>query len=694
MPQKPLLSRVTALYERLSRDDELSGESNSITNQKEYLEAYARKHDLRNFRHFTDDGYSGVNFNRPGFQEMLAEIEAGHIGTVVVKDMSRFGRNYLQVGFYTEVLFPQKEVRFIAINNGIDSTNPTDNDFTPFLNIMNEWYAKDSSNKIKAVFHARMQEGKRCSGSIPFGYNRLPGDKQKIVVDPVAAQVVRRIFDLAEEGKAPGVIADILTEDKVLIPSAYAEKYHPEQSNNHKYSDPYLWGYSAVRTILHRQEYLGHTVLNKSQNVNFKLHKRKEMPKEEWLIFPNTHEPIITQKQWDRVHEKLQRRGWVAPRGSRSHRLSGYLFCADCGKRLLLQTHYKKKSKDIDYSFRCGTYASKINSCTGHTINAAAAEDMLLKVIQRLCRRVLVDEQAFAEELRTQYEARLQEKPQKERAELAQAQRRYEEVCTHVQGSYENYTLKKVSERQYSQLMAKYDEEQAALETRIGELEASLADQLKPMDIDAFISIVRKYKYPTEITDAMLDELVDRIIVYEAEGKGNARTQKVDIYFRFVGQIDLAYTPEEIAEERRKAEQEASDRLVRQRAKEKARREKRKAEEEKRMAETGVVKRTKVCECCGKVFTPKSNRQRYCTHDCWKKAYKVGKVAERKEEKGNHYYRQRVCVVCGNTYWPTHSQQTLCSDECRRKRHNESCNAYNQRKREETAVSDRIEKVG
>lgn len=234
-----------------------------------------------NIRHYTDDGYSGVNFNRPGVQALITAVEAGEIDTICVKDLSRFGRNYLQVGFYTEVVFPQKNVRFIAINNGIDSNNATDNDFAPFLNIMNEFYAKDTSNKIKAIFDTRMRDGKRCSGSIPYGYNRLPGDKQTLVVDPEAAEVVKRIFLLASEGKSPRAIAELLTEEKVLIPAAHAERYHKEQSNGKKYSDPYLWGVSTVRKILDRQEYLGHTILRKSVGTNFKLHKRKETSAEE-----------------------------------------------------------------------------------------------------------------------------------------------------------------------------------------------------------------------------------------------------------------------------------------------------------------------------------------------------------------------------------------------------------------------------
>lgn len=330
-------SKITALYERLSRDDDLNGESNSITNQKKYLEDYARRNGFTNIRHFTDDGFSGVNFNRPSFQELIKEVEAGNVATIIVKDMSRLGRNYLQVGFYTEVLFPQKDVRFLAINNSIDSNNASDNDFAPFLNIMNEWYAKDTSNKIKAVFDARMKDGKRCSGSIPYGYNRLATDKQTLVVDPVASEVVKRIFLLANEGKSPRAIAELLTEEKVLIPAAHAKEYHPEQYNGTKFSDPYTWGMSTIRTILSRQEYLGHTVLRKSVSTNFKLHKRKNTDEDEQYVFYNTHEPIISQELWDSVQKRKKRANRTAAKGTHNNRLSGYLYCADCGRRMTLQ---------------------------------------------------------------------------------------------------------------------------------------------------------------------------------------------------------------------------------------------------------------------------------------------------------------------------------------------------------------------
>ena len=410
-------SKITALYERLSRDDDLNGESNSITNQKKYLEDYARRNGFTNIRHFTDDGFSGVNFNRPSFQELIKEVEAGNVATIIVKDMSRLGRNYLQVGFYTEVLFPQKDVRFLAINNSIDSNNASDNDFAPFLNIMNEWYAKDTSNKIKAVFDARMKDGKRCSGSIPYGYNRLATDKQTLVVDPVASEVVKRIFLLANEGKSPRAIAELLTEEKVLIPAAHAKEYHPEQYNGTKFSDPYTWGMSTIRAILSRQEYLGHTVLRKSVSTNFKLHKRKNTDEDEQYVFYNTHEPIISQELWDSVQKRKKRANRTAARGTHSNRLSGYLFCADCGRRMTLQTHYSKKDRSLQYSYRCGGYASRVNSCTAHSISADNVEALILSTVKRLSRFVLNDEEAFAKELQEQIEMeRLAKQREREKA--------------------------------------------------------------------------------------------------------------------------------------------------------------------------------------------------------------------------------------------------------------------------------------
>lgn len=290
---------------------------------------------MTNIKHFTDDGYTGRNFNRPGFQAMLAEAEAGKIGTIIVKDMSRFGRNYLEVGFYTEILFPKKQIRFVAINNSVDSDKPQDNDFTPFLNIMNEWYAKDTSNKIKSIFLSRMNDGKRCSGSIPYGYNRLPEDKQTLVVDPVASQVVKHIFELAAEGLTPPAIARQLTEEKVLIPSAYTLQYHPEQCNRKAEYGCTSWNANTVREILSRQEYLGHTVLRKTIGTNFKTDERRFATDEERLLFEDTHEPIVDGELWEQAHRRLKHATRRIKEGTHQEEclLPGLVYCADCGSK-------------------------------------------------------------------------------------------------------------------------------------------------------------------------------------------------------------------------------------------------------------------------------------------------------------------------------------------------------------------------
>lgn len=633
------------------------------------MEDYARKNGFENIRHFTDDGFSGVNFNRPGFQSLIKEVEAGNVETLIVKDMSRLGRNYLQVGFYTEVLFPQKNVRFLAINNSIDSNNASDNDFAPFLNIMNEWYAKDTSNKIKAIFDARMKDGKRCSGSIPYGYNRLPSDKQTLVVDPVASEVVKRIFLLANDGKSTRAIAEILTEEKILTPAAYAKEYHPEQYNGNKFTDPYLWAMSTIRNILDRQEYLGHTVLRKSVSTNFKLHKRKTTDEDEQYMFPNTHEPIISQELWDSVQKRRSRVNRASAWGTHSNRLSGYLYCADCGRRMTLQTHYSKKDGSVQYSYRCGGYASRVNGCTGHSISADNVEALILSSIKRFSRFVLNDEQAFALELQSLWNEKQEEKPKHNQSELQRCQKRYDELSSLVRGLYENLISGLLPERQYKQLMKQYDDEQAELETKMETMKIELAEEkVSSVDIKHFISLIRKCKNPTEISDTMFNELVDKIVVYEAEGVGKARTQKVDIYFNYVGQVDIAYTEEELAEIKAQQEQIEQQRLAKQRKREKAYREKRKAQ---KIAENGgEIVKTKVCPHCNKEFIPTSNRQVFCSKECCYQARQDEKKADREAERGNHYYRQRECAVCGNPYWPTHSQQKFCSEECQRVNHN------------------------
>ena len=556
---------------------------------------------------------------------------------------------------------------------------------------MNEWYAKDTSNKIKAVFDARMKDGKRCSGSIPYGYNRLATDKQTLVVDPVASEVVKRIFLLANEGKSPRAIAELLTEEKVLIPAAHAKQYHPEQYNGTKFSDPYTWGMSTIRAILSRQEYLGHTVLRKSVSTNFKLHKRKNTDEEEQYVFYNTHKPIISQELWDSVQKRKKRANRTATKGTHSNRLSGYLYCADCGRRMTLQTHYSKKDRSVQYSYRCGGYASRVNACTAHSISADNVEALILSAVKRLSKFVLNDEEAFAKELQALWNEKQTEKPKHNKSELHRFQKRYDELSKLIRGLYENLVSGLLPERQYKQLMKQYDDEQAELETKIEEMQQELTEEkTNTVDIKHFISLIRKCKEPTEISDLMFAELIDKIVVYEAAGMGKARTQKVDIYFNYVGQVDIAYTEEELAEIKAQEEQIEMERLAKQREREKAYREKRKA---KKLAENGgEIVKTKICPHCQKEFVPTSNRQIFCSKDCCYQARQDKTKADREAEKGNHYYRQRVCAVCGSTYWPTHSQQKFCSEECQKQNHNEkSLEFYHKKQKEKSGCNDLLQ---
>ena len=385
-----------------------------------------------------NDGYTGRNFNRPGFQAMLAEAEAGKIGTIIVKDMSRFCRNYLEVGFYTEILFPKKHIRFVAINNSVDSDKPQDNDFTPFLNIMNEWYAKDTSNKIKSIFLSRMNDGKRCSGSIPYGYNRLPEDKQTLVVDPVASQVVKHIFELAAEGLTPPAIARQLTEEKVLIPSAYTLQYHPEQCNRKAEYGCTSWNANTVREILSRQEYLGHTVLRKTIGTNFKTDERRFATDEERLLFEDTHEPIVDGELWEQAHRRLKHATRRIKEGTHQEEclLPGLVYCADCGSKMSYQTNYYKSGEPY-HSFRCSSYGNRTVNCTIHHISDKVLYQLVLRSIQRLSSHIIADERGFAEELKSKWEAQANGKPQKQKDELQIINRRLNELDRLIGSLYE-----------------------------------------------------------------------------------------------------------------------------------------------------------------------------------------------------------------------------------------------------------------
>ena len=552
--------KITALYERLSRDDEQAGESNSILNQKKYLEEYARQKGMRNIRHFCDDGYSGINFNRPGFAALLEEIEAGRVETLLVKDLSRLGRNYLQVGYYTEILFPKKGVRFIAVNNNVDSANPTDNDFTPFLNIMNEYYAKDTSNKIKAVFKSRMKDGLRCSGSIPYGYKRTNGDKQTLVVDEAAAEIVRKIFRLASQGIGVTAIAEMLTEEKVLIPSAYAAKYSPENCRHKAPIDPCRWSATTVGYILDRQEYLGHTVLGKSICENFKTKQRRAATPDELMIFPDTHEAIIDPDTWNMARKLRVQKKPRAANGTYSHRLSGFVYCADCGSRMgFVSPDAKRSGKhyDSDSAFQCGNYRNQNSECVSHFIKTSALEAAILQAIKAVSKYVIENEAEFVAQLKSVWNESKSRSAANGQQELDEAKTRMAELDAKIQQLYDSAISGLLPERQAQRMIQQYDEEQLVLEKRIEELQGQIQqEEVEQIDTSRFIALVNRYRDCEELTDTMLYAFIDRVEVHQATGGRTVyRQQNIDIHFNFIGSY---YPPvETVSEEERIAAIEA-----------------------------------------------------------------------------------------------------------------------------------------
>lgn len=505
--------------------------------------------------------YPTLIFKRPGFQEMIAAIEAGEIDVVCVKDLSRFGRDYLKVGFYTEIMFPEKGVRFIAINNSVDSANPTENDFTPFLNIMNEWYAKDTSNKIRAIFRSRMQDGKRCSGAIPYGYRRDPEDKNHLLIDEEAAKVVRRIYQMVIDGMGSQAIANQLTADNVLIPSAYLEQSEHGESRNHSYHDPCRWNCTAVSYILDKQEYMGHTVLGKTICENFKTKKRRKARPDELIIFENTHEPIIDAETWHLVQKLRRRTRRKLANGSYSHRLSGLVYCADCGKRLSYSSPQSQhrpdgKTYDADSSFRCPTYKSMYGECTMHYIKSSTLDKLVDEAVRKIARYVLRNEQAFLEQVRVLTSADQKHTQSEDKKELVNIKKRIAELDNYIKRLYEGNASGKIPDRQFEKLMAQYDSEQQELEERVKEIEVSIHEiQQESENGQQFVRLVQKYRDFTEIDQTALNEFIDKVVVHEATGGRTAdRSQQIDIYFNFIGQFMVEDTEEELLMQEQEAQ--------------------------------------------------------------------------------------------------------------------------------------------
>lgn len=531
---------VTALYCRLSRDDELQGDSNSIINQKKILQKYALDHGWKNIRFYIDDGISGTTFNRPGFQEMIANIEAGIVKRVIIKDMSRLGRDYLQVGTYTEIMFPEHDVHFIAVNDGVDSKQG-DNEFTPFRNIINEWYAKDTSKKIRTVMKVKGNAGEHLTTNAPYGYMKDPANPKQWVRDNDAANVVYDIGLYVMDGYGPSQIARLLKQRKILTPAAYYES-KGINCNVKPQDDPYGWNASTVAHILDRwREYLGHTVNFKTTKKSYKSKKKIQNPESEWVIFENTHEPIWTESIADAVRLARQTRRRPTKMGEMGM-FSGMMFCADCGS-IMYQCRATGFRREQEY-YLCAGYRKSRDICgSTHSIRTVILEELIL---QNLCKVV-----SYAREQEDQFVKMVMDMDEKERSKglakkkklLTDAEKRISELDRIFKHLYEDNITGKLTDERFKKLSADYEAEQAALQTQANSLREEIQEEeSKCANVERFLSIVRKYTEIPELTPHILHEFVEKIVVHAAtdpHSKTN-RKQEVDIYYKGIGILEMS----------------------------------------------------------------------------------------------------------------------------------------------------------
>lgn len=534
--------KITALYCRLSRDDDQQGDSNSIVNQKAFLARFAREKGFRNIEYFVDDGYSGANFQRPDWQRMMALVDEGKIGIVVAKDMSRIGRNYLEVGMYTEITFPQNHVRFIAVNSGVDSANQQDNEFAPFLNIINEFYVKDGSKKVRASMKLKGESGEYLTTIPPYGYMKDPEDKKKWVVDAEAASVVRRIFSLCVDGNGPTQIARILREKQVPTPTVYQSRMG-QAVRCIPPDNPYNWNGSTVSAILERMEYCGHTVNFKTHRQSYKIKKTIENPPEQWKIFRNTHEAIVDEETFERVQELRRNKRRPAKTG-KTNLFSGVAYCADCGEKMYYCT--TQNFEERQDHFVCSTSRKKGKDvCGTHFIRAVVLEKGVLRFLQILLWYISDCESLFREKLGAKRKEDFKKELSAKRRQLTQAQRRIEELDRLFKRIYEDNISGKINDSRFQKLSGDYENEQAELTKKVQTLKQEIVKQQEEADsIEQFIRRAKKYPELTELTPAVLHDLVNKVYVCAPDKSSGHRVQDVRISLACIG-----FLPESIISE-------------------------------------------------------------------------------------------------------------------------------------------------
>ena len=523
--------KITILYCRLSNEDLVDGESNSIANQRNILSSYAASHGFTNTKVLVDDGYTGTNFNRPGVQEGLALVEQGLVGTWIVKDMSRFGRDYLQVGRFTEIVFPSYDVRFIAVNDAVDSAKG-DNDFTVIRNVFNDFYAKDTSKKVRAVMKAKGTSGRHLGGP-PYGYRADPQDKNHWILDEDAAPVVKRIFDLTIAGVGPSRIARILEADEVLtVKALYAQqkgKPLPER--------PCHWIEQSVVNILERMEYTGCTCNFKTYSKSYKLKKRIPNALEDMFILPDTQEAIVPKEQWDRVQELRQHKRRMT-KAERQGLFSGLVVCADCGSKLHFATCKNFEGRQDHYI--CAKYKSGRGTCSAHYIREDVLRDVVLERIRAVTEYIRADVEGFQEEWLMCRREEQEKSIREDKRRLEKAKKRLADIDKLITRIYEDMVLGNLSQERYQKMLEGYEAEQAALNNEVIGLEDWVATREEMEDnVDQFLALMEKYVDIPELTTTIVNEFIKQIIVYAPDKSSGKRTQKVKIVFNFLEEVEV-----------------------------------------------------------------------------------------------------------------------------------------------------------
>ena len=536
--------KITALYCRLSQEDMQAGESESIQNQKLILQRYADEHFFLNTRFFVDDGFSGVSFEREGLQAMLREVEAGNVATVITKDLSRLGRNYLKTGELIEIVFPEYEVRYIAINDGVDTARE-DNEFTPLRNWFNEFYARDTSKKIRAVKQAKAQRGERVNGEVPYGYIADPNDRNHLIPDPETAHVVKQIFAMYVRGDRICEIQNWLRDNEILTVGELRYRrtgrtQHPRPQLNAWYN----WPEKTLYDILARQEYLGHTITAKTYKVSYKSKKTRKNAEDKRYFFPNTHEPLIDEETFELAQKRIATRH----RPTKSDEIdlfSGLLFCGDCGYKMYLQKG--AGTPERKHAYTCGNYRNRARNdflCTTHYIRKSVLKELVLADLQRIMSYVKGHEQEFIQTATECSEQAMKKALGHQRKELDKAEARLGEINLLFRKLYEDNALGRLSNEQFVFLTSGYEDEKAALTKRVAELRKELDTAAeRSADVKRFVALVRRYTEISELTYENVHEFIDRILVYELDK--NTNTRKIEIFYSFVGKVDTGDQPTE-----------------------------------------------------------------------------------------------------------------------------------------------------